>query len=44
MGFLGIATPIDWDESKKHLKYVREHGVDQFISCYNRLKATPSFV
>ena len=38
MGFLGIATPLSWEDSKKYLKYVREHGVDQFVSIYERLK------
>ena len=38
MGFLGVATPIGWEESKKHLKYIREHGVLQFVRMYHRLK------
>lgn len=38
MGFLGIATPLPWEDSKQYLKYVREHGVKQFINMYLRLK------
>lgn len=40
MGFLGIATPLPWEESKKYLKYVREHGVEQFLATYERLKVS----
>ena len=39
MGFLEIGSPIPWAESLAHLKYVRRHGVLQFISTYNRLKS-----
>ena len=39
MGFLGIATPMAWEDSRKFLKYVREHGVEQFVATYNRLQA-----
>ena len=38
MGFLEIGSPYPWAESLGHLKYVRRHGVLQFISTYNRLK------
>lgn len=38
MGLLTIATPMSWDEAKKHADYVREHGITQFINIYYRLK------
>ena len=38
MGFLEAGEPLDWEESKEHLKYVREHGILQFIATYNRVK------
>ena len=40
MGFLGIATPLAWEDSKPFLKYVRAHGVEQFINMYLRLKVS----
>ena len=30
--------PKNWEDSKKDLKYVRQAGVRQFISTYNRVK------
>jgi len=39
MGFLNIATPMKWDDQKTLLKYVREHGIDQFLATYNNTKA-----
>ena len=38
MGFLGIATPMTWEESQKWLKYIREHGVAQFVAQFNKNK------
>ncbi len=37
-GLLKVGVPQTWDKSKKNLKYVREAGVRQFISTYNRVK------
>ena len=37
MGFLGIATPLPWELAVKFHAYVREHGVLQFLSVYDRL-------
>lgn len=37
-GLLKVGTPKSWDDSKKHLKYIRQAGVRQFISTYNRVK------
>lgn len=33
-----MGTPQPWPKSKKNLNYVREAGVRQFISTYNRVK------
>lgn len=37
-GLLKVGTPQPWPVSKKNLNYVREAGVRQFISTYNRVK------
>ena len=37
-GFLLDATPLEWDESLEVIRYVREHGIAQFIHLYNRIK------
>ena len=37
-GLLKVGTPQPWPKSKKNLNYVREAGVRQFISTYNRVK------
>ena len=42
MGFLGIATPLSWEDSLEYLHYIRKHGVVQFIKMYKRLKAPPA--
>ncbi|KAJ1460382.1 glutamate-cysteine ligase-domain-containing protein [Pelagophyceae sp. CCMP2097] len=31
---LTVGDPLDWEESKDHLEYVRYHGVSQFIESY----------
>lgn len=38
MGLLKVGVPQPWGKSKKNLNYVREAGVRQFISTYNRVK------
>jgi len=38
MGLLKVGTPKTWDDSKKNLGYIRQAGVRQFISTYNRVK------
>jgi hypothetical protein len=38
MGLLKVGVPQPWEKSKKNLNYVREAGVRQFISTYNRVK------
>jgi glutamate--cysteine ligase catalytic subunit len=38
MGLLKVGHPLHWNESKKHSKYVREHGVRQFLNTWFRIK------
>jgi len=38
MGLLKVGVPKTWEESKKDLRYIRNAGVRQFISTYNRVK------
>ena len=38
LGLLKVGTPKTWGDSKKDLKYIRQAGVRQFISTYNRVK------
>ncbi|CAM9945542.1 unnamed protein product, partial [Choristocarpus tenellus] len=38
MGLLTVGKPLTWSEGSKYRKYVREHGVVQFLNTYNRVK------
>eukprot|EP00978_Attheya_sp_CCMP212_P021837 scaffold64187_cov57-Attheya_sp.AAC.1 len=38
VGLLKVGVPMPWDKSKKHNHYIRQAGVRQFISTYNRVK------
>lgn len=38
MGLLTEGSPLSWEETKKLSKHVREHGIQQFIHLYRRLK------
>ena len=38
MGLLSQGKPLDWDETKKYAKYVRERGIAQFINIYHESK------
>ena len=38
MGLLKVGVPMNWDDSKKNLQYIRKAGVRQFVSTYNRVK------
>jgi len=38
MGLLSSGKPLEWDETKKYLKFVQERGVSQFINIYNLSK------
>jgi glutamate--cysteine ligase catalytic subunit len=37
-GLLKVGVPKTWKDSKKDLGYIRNAGVRQFISTYNRVK------
>ncbi|XP_071957719.1 glutamate--cysteine ligase catalytic subunit-like [Antedon mediterranea] len=38
MGLLSEGSPLSWEETKKLAEHVRNHGVEQFINLYERLK------
>jgi len=38
LGLLKVGVPKSWDDSKRNLGYIRNAGVRQFISTYNRVK------
>lgn len=38
MGLLTEGSPLSWEETKKLSKHVRDHGIEQFINLYRRLK------
>lgn len=39
MGFLKTGEPLDWETSKKHLGFVKDEGISQFIKLYNKHKS-----
>lgn len=38
MGLLTEGTPLTWEETKRLAAHVREHGINQFINIYQKLK------
>lgn len=38
MGLLALGTPLPWEEAKTHSDYVKEHGIEQFLKIWHRLK------
>ncbi len=38
MGLLTLGHPLSWEETKKYAQFIREHGIEQFINLYKRLK------
>lgn len=38
MGLLSEGSPLSWDETKALAQHVREHGIEQFVNLYARLK------
>jgi hypothetical protein len=38
IGLLKVGVPKTWDDSQKNLGYIRNAGVKQFMSTYNRVK------
>ncbi|KAI9007113.1 glutamate-cysteine ligase-domain-containing protein [Gaertneriomyces semiglobifer] len=39
MGLLSLGTPLPWEEAKEYADHVRQHGIQQFINTWNRVKA-----
>lgn len=37
-GLLKVGEPLAWEDTVQHCKYVREHGLLQFLATYNRVK------
>lgn len=38
MGLLSEGSPLSWEETKALAQHVREHGIEQFINMYARLR------
>lgn len=38
MGLLIVGKPLTWEQAMAHLRYVRDHGVQQFLHTYRRLQ------
>lgn len=38
MGLLKVGAPIGWEDSKPFLRYIREHGIQQFLNTWFRVK------
>ena len=38
MGLLSEGTPLPWEETRNYADYVRDHGINQFLTIYQKLK------
>lgn len=38
MGLLSEGSPLSWEETKKLTEHVRQHGVEQFINLFAKLR------
>ena len=38
MGLLTVGKPLNFADSKEFIKFVREHGIIQFLNTFNRVK------
>ena len=38
MGLLVLGTPLEWEDALDWLSYVNEHGIEQFLQTYERVK------
>jgi glutamate--cysteine ligase catalytic subunit len=38
MGFLHESEPLDWDDALRHLRFVRDHGIEQFLHIFHQVK------
>ncbi|SNX85726.1 probable gamma-glutamylcysteine synthetase [Melanopsichium pennsylvanicum] len=38
MGLLSLGTPMDWQDAQPLASHVRKHGIQQFLSLWNKIK------
>ena len=38
MGLLSYGKPLPWEEAKKYVDHIRNHGTNQFLSIYHKMK------
>ncbi len=38
MGFLVASEPLTWQESLAHLRFVREHALEQFLAVFRHCR------
>mmetsp|Transcript_107661 Transcript_107661/g.314782 ORF Transcript_107661/g.314782 Transcript_107661/m.314782 type:complete len:694 (-) Transcript_107661:70-2151(-) len=38
MGLLKVGTPLEWGSCVQHSRYIREHGIKQFLATWRRVK------
>jgi glutamate--cysteine ligase catalytic subunit len=38
MGLLTLGNPLSWEETKRYVQFIREHGIEQFIQIYKKVK------
>lgn len=38
MGLLTEGSPLSWNETKALAEHVRQHGIEQFINLYSKLR------
>jgi len=38
MGLLTTGLPLSWEEILPYVDYIKEHGIAQFLSIYNKVK------
>lgn len=38
MGLLSEGSPLSWEETKALAEHVRQHGIEQFINLYSKLR------
>ncbi|CAG8652443.1 34349_t:CDS:10, partial [Gigaspora margarita] len=38
MGLISEGKPLPWEQAKKYAEHIRNHGINQFLSIYNKTK------
>jgi glutamate--cysteine ligase catalytic subunit len=38
MGFMAEGNTLGWADAAKHAEYIRQHGIQQLLSIYNKYK------